>query len=355
MRQIRILDENYMALEQKLALAIDRAQEEIKNVKKSITEQVSGFIALTESEEFSKAPEFINFKNNEKIASYVQGSEIQKNAIESVKKLRGMSDLSLDDSAALSAFTNELNKVEPEDEVEEVATFFGGKDNIDIPDSESNEFQVEVSDEGIKHGISQLGQIPGKVDLAVKDFQEAVKTNNLEKLNSSLQTLAVLDEFASILANDSYIDEINESALGFVLWAGASIMFLTFSTLFNNIQNKKNFIDGAFRGSQFKNGESPSLKNPGIQIGSALKVINSKGTPEEKEAASEFSKYAKENVVNGKAYKGEDGEMYMFEKPKDIKILKTYSATGLKKDKVDGFYSRMKKIDNAYSRIMNEK
>ena len=62
-------------------------------------------------------------------------------------------------------------------------------------------------------------------------------------------------------------------------------MFLTFSTLFNNIQNKKNFVDGAFRGSQFKNGESPSLKNPGTQIGSALKVISSKGTPEEKRSS----------------------------------------------------------------------
>ena len=199
MRQMRILDENYMALEQKIALAIDQAQNEIKRAKQSIVEQVNSFLSLSESEEFSKAPEFINFRNNERIASYVKGSEIQNNAIQSVRKLKGMSDLKLDDAAALSAFDNEIEKPETEDEVEEMATFFGGKDNIDIPDSDTNEFDVQVNKEGILSGITKLGKIPGKVDLAVEEFREAVRTNDTEKLNSSLQTLAVLDEYAKAL------------------------------------------------------------------------------------------------------------------------------------------------------------
>jgi hypothetical protein len=199
MRKMRILDENYMALEQKIAFAIDQAQKEIIKAKSSILEEVTTFLSLVESEEFSKTPEFINFRNNEKIASYVKGSEIQNNAIQSIRKLKGMSDFKLDDAASLSTFDNELEKPELEDEVEEISTFFGGKDNIDIPDSENNDFNVEVGKDGIIAGITRLGKIPGKVDLAVQEFREAVLTNNKEKLNSSLQTLAVLDEYAKVL------------------------------------------------------------------------------------------------------------------------------------------------------------
>jgi len=207
MRKFNILNENYMALEQSIARALERAGHLIRESKLATEKIVDEYFkdlretgnSVLKETAYERTPEFINFRNNEKIAKYIDGSEIQKQAIESIKKLRGLSDLSLDDSASLSVFTNEIEKIVPEDEVEEISTFFGGKDNIDIPDSESNNFHIQISDIGARHGINQLGKIPGKVDLEIKNFQEAVKTNNLEKMSGSLQNLALLDSYSKFL------------------------------------------------------------------------------------------------------------------------------------------------------------
>lgn len=185
MRKRTILDENYMALEQSIAQALDTG---------AITEAAMPELA----EDFFNSPEYINFKNSELVERYFENYTIQKNIAESVKLLKTKNTFSLEEASLLSQSYSKYTVLEAEDEVEKLSLFFGGKDNIDIPDSDGA-FNVVVTEQGILKAINSFGKLLEQVQIQTDTFNAALREQSIEKLLVSMVNMSILDEAAKVL------------------------------------------------------------------------------------------------------------------------------------------------------------
>jgi hypothetical protein len=197
MRKISILQESYMALEQKLAEAIDAAESKISSIGNEAEEVLlSLFSQIEDKSQFHRDPAFINFKNEVNIEAMVQ--EISQNLALMAKKIKESSEVSLEQSAFLSKVFEMLtdSDVEAEDEVAEVVSFFGGKEHTNIPDSKDVEFVVSLSDTAKSEAIR-------KIVMLRQMFEDLTET-----LMASMQSGQTADAFSEAFAKLSILEEL---------------------------------------------------------------------------------------------------------------------------------------------------
>jgi len=198
MRKITILEENYMALEQKIAEALDAAESKIELVEAEVLEMITQLDAEVQSEEnFHMTPEFINFKNSLNIESIIQ--EIDGGINEMVKSLKSSNRIGLELSAYLSKSFDAIMDIEPEyeNEVEESVSFFG-MENTNIPDSVENKFEVTISDAGIESAIKNIISLREMFEQKVAEIQTAIETGKTPELFvSGLKKIMMLKDMTA--------------------------------------------------------------------------------------------------------------------------------------------------------------
>jgi len=201
MRKISVLQENYMALEQSIAYAIDGAEKGLDEVEKEaaeITQKAMEGIQNTTSPHLD--PSIINFKAESGIDKTI--AEIEESLGELAKKFKSMNSVSLGTSAYLSKVSDKLRDFERDqsDEVYQVVSFFGPKDNSDIPDSDNEAFSVSISDLGRKEAIQRV--------IEIRELFEEIKANiynfinegkNKEDFMTAIKKLAILKDLVSKL------------------------------------------------------------------------------------------------------------------------------------------------------------
>jgi hypothetical protein len=202
MRKISILQESYMALEQKIAEALDAAEAKIEASYGGMAQQLEEVCSQVEDKEnFHMDPLFINFKTEINIEGMIQSLDGQLSKMAAGFKL--IENVSLEMSAYLSkAYTALVGEsVQPEDEVAEVVSFFGSKDNTNIPDSE--EFFVTLSETAKSEAIQKMIAIRSMFEQLSGTVMSALSNGKImEEFKESMKKLAVLksltDEFLSL-------------------------------------------------------------------------------------------------------------------------------------------------------------
>ena len=203
MRKFSILDENYMALEQSIAQALDNA-EAIVNESRADTMvvMINYFGGLGNNTKISESVNYINYRNDELVEAYTDIDSTLSNITESVKQLKTKEIFSLEEAAVLSRTLREFDLTETEDEVDELAVFFGGKDNINIPDSNVNQFRVVVSEEGKRATIDNYTKLRSITTSTLDEvYKNGIKDNNLDTIQEGLAKLALLNKASKILKN----------------------------------------------------------------------------------------------------------------------------------------------------------
>jgi uncharacterized protein YutE (UPF0331/DUF86 family) len=230
MRKFSILDENYMALEQSIAQALDQAAYLVRESKMEVEEVVDEYFTnLEENVVFTKSANFINFRNNELVESYTDIDLTLNNISESVKAIKTKTVFSLEEAAMLSRVLREFDLTETEDEVDELAVFFGGKDNINIPDSKDNDFNVVVSEEGKQIAIENYGKLRSFTNKALEEsYRKSIQEGNKERITEALEKLAVLRKTSEILSE----------GVGVITWLLSSISPI-FGGVYASIQVKR--------------------------------------------------------------------------------------------------------------------
>jgi len=197
MRKISILQESYMALEQKLAEVIDGAESKLSSLSSQAQQTLSDlFSQIEDKSQFHKHPAFINFKNEVNVEAMVQ--EIGQNLALMARKIKESSQVPLELSAFLSKAFEMLagNDVEAEDEVAEVVSFFGGKEHTNIPESKDVEFVVSLSDTAKSEAIK-------KVVMLRQMFEDLAET-----LMSSIQSGQTADTFSESFVKLSVLKQL---------------------------------------------------------------------------------------------------------------------------------------------------
>jgi hypothetical protein len=201
MRKFSILDENYMALEQSIAQALDTAEEIVRESKEEavlVTKEY--FSDLEENTKLSESVNYISYRNDELVESYTNIDSTLTNITESVKQLKTKEIFSLEEAAILSRTLREFDLTETEDEVDELGVFFGGKDNINIPDSDVNHFKVVVTEEGKRAAIDNYTKLRSITTKTLEEaYREGINESNLDSINEALGKLALLNKISNIL------------------------------------------------------------------------------------------------------------------------------------------------------------
>jgi hypothetical protein len=196
MRKFSILDENYMALEQSIAQALDTAEEIVRESKEEavlVTKEY--FSDLEENTKLSESVNYISYRNDELVESYTNIDSTLTNITESVKQLKTKEIFSLEEAAILSRTLREFDLTETEDEVDELGVFFGGKDNINIPDSDVNHFKVVVTEEGKRAAIDNYTKLRSITTKTLEEaYREGINESNLDSINEALGKLALLNK-----------------------------------------------------------------------------------------------------------------------------------------------------------------
>jgi hypothetical protein len=199
MRKISILQENFMALEQKVAEAIDMADSKIaekrENMKSALDEV---FSKIGEGQSFHMEADFINFKNDANILGMVE--EVSASVSSLPLRLKEKKVMSLQGSALASKAYAALKNVSEEDfadEIEEVVYFFDRK-NTNIPESETSEFMVQLSDAARQSAITKLVEVQSMMASAKETLMAALAgKSSKESLYSALDTFVLLKELQS--------------------------------------------------------------------------------------------------------------------------------------------------------------
>jgi hypothetical protein len=201
MRKINILQENYMALEQKLAEAIDGAESKIESTVGQTQENLDQMCSqIQDDQNFHQHPIFIDWKNGSNVEAELEG--VERDLPQLSIRIKTMGSVPLETSAYLSKILATLTggSEEPEDEVAEVVQFFGGKENTDIPESADTSFAVTVSDEGKSHAIQNLIAIREVFDKIKGDIFHIME-NGKDKLGfmQAMRKFAVLKDLTKEL------------------------------------------------------------------------------------------------------------------------------------------------------------
>jgi hypothetical protein len=203
MRKINILQENFMALEQQLAEAIDSAEGKIESTVGQTQDALDQMCSqIQDDQNFHQHPIFINWKNESNLE---QGLEKLDGDLSSVaSKLKDMDSTSLGMSALLSKILTALTggSEEPEDEVAEVVQFFGGKENTDIPESKDTSFTVVISDSGKGQAIQNM--------IAIRELFESIK----EKIHDIIENGQDKLGFMQAMRKFAVLKDLTQSVLG---------------------------------------------------------------------------------------------------------------------------------------------
>jgi hypothetical protein len=199
MRKITILEENYMALEQAIATAIDSADKRLEGSLSSMKGMLdTAFTGIT-GESFHMEPSFIEFKSKSGIKELL--SSVKEKITSSAAKLKDVKNIPLEKAAIISKSYAKLNgksKDDYDDEVHEVVYFFD-KENSDIPDNKDNKFEVIISDG--KSAIKKFGEIQEAFDSVSKEIEAGLEGKiSKEKLYEAVDRLVLLKELASVFA-----------------------------------------------------------------------------------------------------------------------------------------------------------
>jgi hypothetical protein len=190
-----------MALEQSIAQALDTAEEVIRESKeeaKWITQEY--FSDLNESANLTESTNYISYRNDELVESYTDIDSTLTSISESVKELKTREIFTLDEAAILSRTLREFDLTETEDEIDELGVFFGGKDNINIPDSDVNHFRVLVTEEGKRVAIDNYSKLRFHVTNTLEEaYKQSIRNGNIDEINEALGKLAVLRKTSEIL------------------------------------------------------------------------------------------------------------------------------------------------------------
>jgi hypothetical protein len=199
MRKISILQESYMALEQKIAEAIDGAESKIETSYGGMAQQLEEVCSQVEDKEnFHKDPIFINFKNEINIAGMAGqvDAQLSKMALD----FKSVSSVSLDMAAYLSKVYEMLSsqEIEHEDEVAEVVMFFGPKENTNIPDAEAEDFVVTLSDAAKSEVIQKMIQMRSAFEKLKETVMSALSNGKImEEFKEAMKQLAILEDLTS--------------------------------------------------------------------------------------------------------------------------------------------------------------
>jgi hypothetical protein len=203
MRKINILQENYMALEQKLAEAIDGAESKIESTVGETQENLDQMCSqIQDDQNFHKHPIFIDWKNGSDVESGLE--KMEKELPQLSIKMKSTSSFPLETSAYLSKIFAALTggSEEPEDEVAEVVQFFGGKENTDIPETGDTSFTVAISDEGKSHAIQNL--------IAIREIFDSVKEEILHIMENGQNKLG----FMQAMRKFAMLKDLTKELLG---------------------------------------------------------------------------------------------------------------------------------------------
>ena len=194
MRKISILQENYMALEQKIAVAIDQAEKQINEARVSWK---SKFDSIKESvkENIHMSSEFINFRFETKIEQFLQETDMKLK--KAAAKARKMSSCSLEESAIVSKADQLINGILSEDienEVSEILSFFESE-NTNIPDAETNDFIVEINENGNAVALRKLAGLRQLFEDASENIREFIRLGgDTDGFSKDLDNLVIINK-----------------------------------------------------------------------------------------------------------------------------------------------------------------
>jgi hypothetical protein len=198
MRKISILEENYMALEQSLAMAIDAADKNIESAVSSMKSQLDKAFEPIKSEKFHMEPSFMEFKSNSKIRELL--ASVKEKITKAAVVLKDTKSLPLEKSAVISKSFSRLEgkeKGDHDDEVHEVAYFFD-KENSNIPDNKENKFELVISNNG--SAIKKFGSLQEMFESVSKEIEAGLEGQlSKEKLYQAVEKLVLIDKIASTL------------------------------------------------------------------------------------------------------------------------------------------------------------
>jgi hypothetical protein len=190
-----------MALEQNIAQALDTAEEVIKESKEEAVQITQEYFSdLNESANLTEGANYISYRNDVLVEEYTNIDSTLTSISESVKEVKTREIFTLEEAAILSRTLREFDLIKTEDEVDELGVFFGGKDNINIPDSDVNHFRVLVTEEGKRVAIDNYSKLRSHVTKTLEEsYRQSIKDGNIDKINEALGKLAVLKEASEIL------------------------------------------------------------------------------------------------------------------------------------------------------------
>jgi hypothetical protein len=199
MRKISILNEDFMALEQKVAEAIDNANRTVESAKTDIKGKLMEVCSKVQDESnFHKHPEFINFKAEFNFPAVMK--DIKDKIINAINVSKDLKIIPVEKSAVISASYNDLHgglKGQLANDVEEVVSFFG-LPNTNIPESETNDFRVVVTDDGRKESIKKLGTIREMFENLEATVNKAIETGDSKQaMMDAMDKIVVIKELVS--------------------------------------------------------------------------------------------------------------------------------------------------------------
>jgi hypothetical protein len=190
-----------MALEQNIAQALDTAEEVIKESKEEAVQITQEYFSdLNESANLTEGANYISYRNDVLVEEYTNIDSTLTSISESVKEVKTREIFTLEEAAILSRTLREFDLIKTEDEVDELGVFFGGKDNINIPDSDVNHFRVLVTEEGKRVAIDNYSKLRFHVTNTLEEaYKQSIRNGNIDEINEALGKLAVLRKTSEIL------------------------------------------------------------------------------------------------------------------------------------------------------------
>jgi hypothetical protein len=201
MRKISILNEDYMALEQKIAHALDNANKVLGNATGDVKGKIMLACSTCEADKpFHTHPDFVNFKSQFNFPSVM--GDIKSKIINAVRLSREIDNLPLDKAALVSVAHSKLNGDKKDkfgNEVDEVVNFYGTP-NTNIPENPDNDFKVAITNDGKSEAIKKLGTIREMFEKLEEVVNKALTTGETkEALTDAMEKIAIIKELVHSL------------------------------------------------------------------------------------------------------------------------------------------------------------
>jgi hypothetical protein len=202
MRKISILNEDFIALEQKIAEALDSAENHLDTVENEISETLGQVFQQVGEGSFKEDPAFIEFKNSDGRMIEKLPEVIRENIVKSVRGIKSVKMVDLMESALISkayASLADVDEEQYEDDVHEVVFFFG-KEGTNIPNSETNDFKVEIKDLAVQSAVEKFSQMTDILEILRKELDSSIQSGDKEKMTETLEKMSVMKVFSDVLA-----------------------------------------------------------------------------------------------------------------------------------------------------------